>query len=58
MTRDQESGGLSRSEAAAVVAELRDYKGMSFAEISQCVPRSRAWAEDRYHEHGGFDAAE
>lgn len=58
MQSDQQSGGLSQSEAAAVVAELRDYEGMSFSEISQCVPRSRSWVEDRYDEHGGFDVAE
>lgn len=52
---EQESGGLSRSEAAAVVAELRDHEGMSFAEISQCIPRRRDWVEERYEEHGGFD---
>lgn len=58
MSSEQESGGLTRSEAAAVVAELRDHEAMSFFEIAQCVPRSRAWVEDRYDEHGGFDVCE
>ena len=58
MSSEQESGGLSGSEAAAVVAELRDSEEMSFSHIAQCVPRSRAWVEDRYDEHGGFDVTE
>jgi len=48
------TGGLSRSEAVVVVAELRDNEGMSFSEIAQCVPRDRAWVEDAYRENGGF----
>jgi hypothetical protein len=55
---EQDAVGLNRSEAAVVVAELRDYESMSFSEIAQCVPRSRSWIEDRYEEHGGFDVAE
>jgi len=54
-SREELGDGLSRSEAASVVAELRDYEGMSFGEIAQCVPRSRSWVKDRYNEHGGFD---